>query len=48
MKELPAPAREVIIVTPDNAAIAKAVRAFVRLRLLRRAREAAQAQRLSD
>jgi hypothetical protein len=32
-----APPREVIVSTPDADAIAEAVRAFVRLRLLRRA-----------
>ena len=41
--------REVVISTPDNAAIAQAVRAFLRMRLSRRAREQAnQTQRLSD
>ena len=34
--------REVIVSTPDAAAIAQAVRAFVRLRLLRRARDQAE------
>ena len=43
--ELP---REVIISTPDDDAIADAVLEFVRWRLLRRAREVAKAQRLSD
>ena len=41
--------REIIISTPDNAAIAQAVRAFLRVRLLRRARaQASQSERLSD